>query len=115
MAFLLACTPQAKIKKLEGHSLTFMLNELGKPTRIKIVNTDSVYIYEIKKDLRSTEISKATITLDPMVSPEVLKNELYLFTIKNGMVVNTDHHIEYDRKKTTNPGQSHSTGIKINK
>ncbi len=114
IAILFSCTPQRKINKLEGHSLTYMLNELGKPTEIIPGKADSTYIYVKEKDLRSTEISKAAMTLDPMVTPEAHKTDKYIFTIKNGIVVNSKHDIEYKRIGNKNPNVKEGTGIKIN-
>ena len=98
IAFLFSCTPQSKINKLKGHSLTFMLNELGKPDKILPGKSDTTYIYEKKKILRSTEINKAVLTLDPMVTPMVHKTDTYSFTIKDGFVVDAKHEIKYDKK-----------------
>jgi len=92
-----------------------MLKELGTPTSIIPGKSDSVYIYEKQKDLRSTEINKAAITLDPMVSPEVQKTEKYIFTIKNGMVVETKHDVEYKRGGNKNTSTIPKEGIKIGK
>lgn len=92
------CGVQGRINKLEGHSVSFLLEELGQPNTIVPRTSDSLYIYEIKKDLRSTEINKAALTLDPMITPKVEKTDKYMFTIKNGIVLDSKHEIEYERK-----------------
>ncbi len=54
-------------------------------------------VYEIVKDLNSTEIQQGKLTLDPMISPMVQKTERYYFTVKDSVITNVKIEEEYKR------------------
>jgi len=56
-----------------------------------------VLVYEIVKELRSTEIMQAKLTLDPIYSPKVDKTERYYFTVKQGIITKTKLEEVYER------------------
>ncbi len=99
VVLIAGCGVQSRINKMKGHTVSSMLQELGKPTTIIPRASDSVYVYEIKKELASTEINKGALTLDPMVTPTVEKTDKYIFVVKSGYVVETRHEKTYIRKQ----------------
>ena len=94
----LSCSQQRVLRKTYvGKPLEVLSGKYGNPKVVLYQKDAKVYVYEIVKDLKSTEISQAKLTLDPMVSPMVQKTERYYFTIKDGKIVNARIEEEYDR------------------
>ncbi len=94
----LSCSQQRVLKKAYvGKPLEILAEKYGNPKVVLDQKEGKIYVYEIVKDLKSTEISQAKLTLDPMVSPMVQKTERYYFTVKDGKIVNARLEEEYDR------------------
>lgn len=94
----LSCSQQRVLKKTYvGKPVDVLSAKYGNPKVVLDQKDAKVYVYEIVKDLKSTEISQAKLTLDPVVSPMVQKTERYYFTIKEGKIVNARIEEEYDR------------------
>ena len=94
----LSCSQQRVLKKAYvGKPLEILTEKYGKPKVVLDQKEGKIYVYEIVKDLKSTEINQAKLTLDPMVSPMVQKTERYYFTVKDGKIVNARLEEEYDR------------------
>lgn len=94
----LSCSQQRVLKKTYvGKPLESLSEIYGKPKVVLDHNDEKIYVYEIVKDLKSTEINQAKLTLDPVVSPMVQKTERYYFTVKNGKITNVKLEEEYDR------------------
>jgi len=95
----MSCSTQKQIQKsYNGQSINELQEELGKPkTVLDQENGSKVYIFEKETKLRSTEISQAKLTLDPMVSPSVLKTERYYVTVKDGLITKIKFEEEYER------------------
>jgi len=75
-----------------------MLREnFGKPVTIIDKNEEKVYIFEKTTKLKSTEISQGKLTLDPMITPKVIKTERYYFTVKDSIIIDAKFEEEYDR------------------
>ena len=84
-------------KEYVGKPVSVLSEKYGYPKVILEQENWKVYVYEIVKDLKSTEINQAKLTLDPVVSPMVQKTERYYFTVKNGKITNVKLEEEYDR------------------
>ncbi len=76
---------------------TKLQESFGSPTRIIEGDNDKVFIFEKNEELRSTEINQGKLSLDPMISPKVLKTERYIFTIREGIIIKTNFEEEYER------------------
>jgi len=69
----------------------------GYPKTILDQGAEKVYVYEIIKNLKSTEIGQGKLTLDPIISPMVQKTERYYFTVKDGKIIDVKLEEEYER------------------
>lgn len=95
---LFSCGTQNKLNRAWMNQPETKLQEsFGSPTRIIEVDNDKVFIFEKNEELRSTEISQGKLSLDPMISPKVLKTERYIFTIREGIIIKTNFEEEYER------------------
>ncbi len=71
--------------------------KFGNPKTVLDQGNQKVYVYEIIKDLKSTEIGQGKLTLDPIISPMVQKTERYYFTVKDGKIIKVKLEEEYER------------------
>ena len=95
---LISCGVQRSLQKTYlGKSTSVLYEKFGKPKTILDWGAEKVYVYEIVTELKSTEISQAKLTLDPMISPMVEKTERYYFTVKHEKIVNVRLEEEYKR------------------
>ena len=95
---LFSCGTQNKLNRAWMNQPETKLQEsFGSPTRIIEVDNDKVFIFEKNEELRSTEINQGKLSLDPMISPKVLKTERYIFTIREGIIIKTNFEEEYER------------------
>jgi hypothetical protein len=95
---IVSCSQQRVLRKTYvGKPVDVLSAKYGNPKVVLDHKDEKVYVYEIVKDLKSTEISQAKLTLDPVVSPMVQKTERYYFTIKEGKITNARIEEEYDR------------------
>lgn len=69
----------------------------GSPTTVIDRNSDKIFIFEKTEELESTEINQGKLTLDPIITPKVLKTERYIFTIREGIIIRTNFEEEYER------------------
>jgi hypothetical protein len=93
-----SCGPQRSLQKAYvGKPQSILSEKFGKPKTILDQGEEKVHVYEIITELKSTEISQAKLTLDPMVSPMVEKTERYYFTVKEGKIVKVKLEEEYER------------------
>ena len=84
LIFAVSCSSQRKLQKAYiGKPQSILTEKFGKPKTVFDQGDEKVYIYETITELKSTEISQAKLTLDPMVSPMVEKTERYYFTVKD--------------------------------
>jgi len=99
VVFMLACgTPKKISKQYINKPVTFLKEAFGEPKTV-IENVDRhVFIYEIEKELKSTEINQGKLTLDPIITPKVTKITRYYFTVKNDMVISSKFEEEYKRQ-----------------
>ena len=99
--FLIAissCGIQRQVNRsFAGKSVAVIEEQLGSPKEIRTGTGDTIYIFEKREKLRSTEISQGRVTLDPVITPKVHKTERFYFTVKNGVVVKTRLEEEYER------------------
>jgi len=80
---MVSCGSQRSLQKAYlGKPQSILTEKFGKPKTILDQGDEKVYVYEIVNELKSTEISQAKLTLDPMVSPNVQKTERYYYTGK---------------------------------
>ena len=94
----ISCSTQKRIKKtFIGEPIAMLQDELGKPKTVLDQKEAKVYIFEKTVELRSTEISQAKLTLDPMISPMVKKFERYYVTVKDEIITNIRFEEEYER------------------
>jgi hypothetical protein len=95
---LISCGVQRSLQKAYlGKPLSELSEKYGKPKTILDYGGEKVYVYEIVTELKSTEISQAKLTLDPMISPMVEKTERYYFTVKDDKIVKVKLVEEYER------------------
>lgn len=95
---LISCGVQRSLQKAYLGKPTSVLSEkFGKPKTILDWGDEKVYVYEIVTELKSTEISQAKLTLDPMISPSVEKTERYYFTVEDEKIVKVKLEEEYKR------------------
>ena len=93
-----SCSPQRKLQKAYlGKPQSILTEKFGKPKTVLDRGDEKVYIYETITELKSTEISQAKLTLDPMVSPDVKKTDRYYFTVKDEKIVKVKLEEEYER------------------
>lgn len=98
MVISISCSTQKKIQKsYVGEPLIKLQEELGKPKTTFEQEDGTMYIFEKETELRSTEISQGKLTLDPMVSPMVMKTERYYVTVKDGVITKIKLEEEYER------------------
>jgi len=84
-------------RQMNGKPLDALTGEFGEPNTILDEGNEKIYVYEITKNLKSTEIGQGQLTLDPMVTPRVRKTEIYYFTVVNGIVTSSKLDEEYKR------------------
>jgi len=95
---IVSCSPQRSLQKAYlGKSQSVLSEKYGKPKTILDHGEEKVYVYEIVTELKSTEISQAKLTLDPMISPMVEKTERYYFTVKEEKIIKVKFEEEYQR------------------
>jgi hypothetical protein len=93
-----SCSPQRALQKAYiGKPQSILTEKFGKPKTILDRGDEKVYVYETITELKSTEISQAKLTLDPMVSPMVEKTERYYFTVKEDKIIKVKLEEEYER------------------
>ncbi len=98
IVFLVSCSSQKKLQKTYvGKPQTILSAKFGYPKATFDQGDEKVLVYEIVKDLESTEIQQAKLTLDPIVSPMVQKTERYYFTIRDSVIVKVKKEEEYQR------------------
>ena len=94
----LACGSQRSLQKAyNGKPVESLHKEYGNPSTVIEQNGDSIYVFEKTQTLRSTEISQGKLTLDPIITPAVVKTERYYFTVKNGIITTVRTGEEYKR------------------
>ncbi len=94
--FSCATGKQAR-KTYIGQSVAELKEKFGEPKTVFDRENEKIYVFEVLKELESTEISQGKLTLDPIVTPPVKKTERYYFTVKNDVVVKTKFEEEYER------------------
>jgi hypothetical protein len=98
LLFILACSTQKKLQRnYVGKPLSTFEADYGKPVAILERSDGKVYVYERTEKLESTEIGQGKLTLDPMVSPEVIKKEKYYVRLKNKRISEVILENEYER------------------
>lgn len=95
---LTGCSPLSRMKKYEGQPIQSVLTVLGKPTLISESEGDTIYIFESSKTLPRAEINKGQTTLDPMLTPTVIKTEKAVFKVVGGKVSEVKKETEYTRR-----------------
>jgi hypothetical protein len=98
LIILVSCGVQRSLQKTYvGKPMSVLSENFGYPKTVLDRGDEKIYVYEIIKNLKSTEISQAKLTLDPMISPGFQKTERYYFTIKDEKIVEVKVEDEYDR------------------
>lgn len=93
-----ACGAQRNLQKnYAGKPVTVLQDEYGDPSSVIERDNDTIYIFEKLEELNSTEISQGKLTLDPIVTPAVVKTSRYYFTVKNGIISEVRTDEEYQR------------------
>jgi len=94
-----ACGTQKKLQRsYVGQPISKVEQDYGKAKTVIDRSEGKVYIFEQTEELKSTEISQAKLTLDPMVTPNVTKTERLYVTVKDGKVVKIEQENEYERQ-----------------
>jgi hypothetical protein len=95
---MVSCSVQRQLSKAYvGKPVSVLKEKFGFPKTILERENDKVYVFEESEFLKSTEISQAKLTLDPMISPSVEKTTRYYFTIKDDVIVKAKLEEEYER------------------
>ena len=95
---VLACSPQRKLsRQYVGKAFSEIQAEWGQPKTVFDRAEGKIYVFEKIEELKSTEISQAKLTLDPMVTPKVTKTERYYVTVKDNVVTKIELENEYER------------------
>lgn len=93
-----SCSPQRKLQKAyHGQPVSILKKEYGIPATIIERKNDTIFMYEKVDSLRSTEISQGRLSLDPIITPAVIKTERIYFTVKKGVVTEVSSEDEYER------------------
>lgn len=93
-----SCSSQRNLQRTYvGKPQTELESMFGYPKTILDQGAEKVYVYEIIKNLKSTEIGQGKLTLDPIISPMVQKTERYYFTVKDGKIIDVKLEEEYER------------------
>ena len=93
-----SCGTQKQLQKIyTGKPETLLSKKFGNPKTIIEQENGKIYIFEVIKNLESTEVNQGKLTLDPMISPGVKKTERYFFTVEKGIIVRTKYEEEYER------------------
>jgi len=96
--FTVACGTQRQLhKSFNGKPVSVAEQQFGKPVTVIESQEDSVYVFERKEELNSTEISQGKLTLDPIVTPGVHKTERFYFTVQKGRIIESRFEEEYER------------------
>jgi hypothetical protein len=96
--FIYSCGTQNQLKKTwMNQSETKLQESFGSPVTVIDRENDKVMIFEKQEELRSTEISQGRLTLDPIITPKVMKTERYTFTVQNGIITGTKFEEKYER------------------
>ncbi len=95
---IISCGTQRQLQKAYvGKPIEFAQKNLGTPHTVIQKDQEKIYIFEKEEELKSAEINQGRVTLDPMVTPKVLKTERYYFTVKNGVITKVKLEEEYER------------------
>ncbi len=95
---LFSCGTQRQLQRTYiGQPVTTLNDNFGQPVSIIDREQEKVYIFEEEEELKRTEINQGKLTLDPIVTPKVLKTKRYYFTVKNGKISAVKFEEEYDR------------------
>ncbi len=98
LILLFACSPQRKLSHhFVGKNISELKAELGEPKTVFDRSGEKVYVFEKIEELRSTEVSQGKLTLDPMVTPKVVKTERYYVSVKDEVVTSIELENEYER------------------
>jgi hypothetical protein len=98
IVFTVACGTQKQLNKsFNGKPVSVAEQQFGRPVTVIDRQADSVYVFERKEELKSTEISQGKLALDPMVTPGVHKTERFYFTVVKGRIVESRFEEEYER------------------
>jgi hypothetical protein len=98
LAFAVACGSQRQLNKsFNGRPVALAEQHFGRPVSIIKQQADSLYVFERKEELHSTEISQGRMSLDPIVTPQVHKTQRFYFTVRNGRIVESRFEEEYKR------------------
>jgi hypothetical protein len=95
---MVSCGVQKQLSKAYvGKPASVLKEKFGFPKTVLEREGEKVYVFEETEHLKSTEISQAKLTLDPMISPSVEKTTRYYFTIKDDVIVKAKLEEEYER------------------
>jgi hypothetical protein len=98
LVIAVACGTQKQLgKSFNGKPVSAAEEQFGPPVSVIDRQADSLYIFERKEKLSSTEISQGRMSLDPMVTPGVQKTERFYFSVRNGRIVESRFEEEYER------------------
>ena len=98
VVFMAACGTQKKIsRQYVNRPVADLTEAFGEPKAVIESADGYIFIYEKEKELESTEISQGRLTLDPIITPKVIKTTRYYFVVKNDIVISAKLEEEYKR------------------
>lgn len=95
----ISCSTQRQLRKAYvGEPFSKVEMKFDQPKTVIEQEGEKLYIFEKTEELASTEIGQGQLTLDPIITPKVIKTERYYFTVKNGTVIKARFEEDYERK-----------------
>ena len=95
---MVSCSPQRSLQKAYiGKPQSVLSANFGNPKTVFDRENEKIYVYEIVKELKSTQINQGKLSMDPMVSPVVVKTERYYFTVIDEKIIKVQVEDEYQR------------------
>ncbi len=100
IVLLVSCGPQRKLQRTYvGKPVSVIETELGKAINSFEKEEGQIYVFEKIIHLKDTEISQHKITLDPIITPKVIKTERYFVTAVDGVISKIKMEEEYEREQ----------------
>ena len=94
-----SCGTQRQLRKaFVGKPVSKIEANFGQPKTVIEKENEKLYIFEKTEELESTEIGQGQLTLDPIITPKVIKTERYYFTVKKGTIIKARFEEDYKRK-----------------
>lgn len=96
--FIISCGPARQLQKTYvGKPVAELQKVFGYPVTVLDRENGQVYVFEKTEKLESTKIDQGQLSLDPIVTPQVIKTRRYYFNVSEGKVTDLKVEDEYER------------------